>query len=65
MLIIVPYHTRLAKLSSYAYARSRRAETEIQEEQVQKEYGGPQATSCMDANIALEQGKLQCITPNP
>jgi hypothetical protein len=59
MLIIVPYHTRLAKLSSYAYARSCRAETEIQEEQVQKEYGGPQATSSM------EQGKFQCITPNP
>jgi hypothetical protein len=28
--------------------------SEIQEEQVQKEYGGPQSTSCVDTNIALE-----------
>jgi hypothetical protein len=38
---------------------------EIQEEKVQKEYGGPQVTSYMDTNIALEQGKPRCITPNP
>jgi hypothetical protein len=35
--------------------------SEIQEEQVWKEYGGPQATSCVDTNIASEQGEPRCI----
>jgi hypothetical protein len=35
--------------------------SEIQAEQVQKEYGGPQMTSCMDTNQALDQGKPRCI----
>jgi hypothetical protein len=39
--------------------------SKIQEEKVQKEYGGPQVTSCVDTNIALEQGKPRCITLNP
>jgi hypothetical protein len=30
---------------------------EVQEEHVQKEHGGPQATSCVDTNIAVEQSK--------
>jgi hypothetical protein len=30
---------------------------EIQEEQSLGEYGGPQATSCVDTNLALDQGK--------
>jgi hypothetical protein len=37
---------------------------EVQVEQVQKVYGGPQATSCMDTNLDLDQGKPRCITPN-
>jgi hypothetical protein len=36
--------------------------TEVQVEQVQKAYGGPQVTRCMDTNLALDQGKPQCIT---
>jgi hypothetical protein len=35
--------------------------SEIQEEQVRTEYGGPQATSCVDTNIAFEQGKPRFI----
>jgi hypothetical protein len=27
-------------------------------------WGGPQVTSCMDTNLALDQGKPHCITPN-
>jgi hypothetical protein len=38
-------------------------ESEIQEEQVQEEYGGPLAPSCMCANIVCEQGKSWCIPP--
>jgi hypothetical protein len=34
---------------------------EIQDEQVQEEYGGPQAPRCVDANIICEQGKLLSI----
>jgi hypothetical protein len=30
---------------------------EVQVEQVQKVYGGSQVTSCVDSNIALDQGK--------
>jgi hypothetical protein len=30
------------------------SESEVQVEQNQKEYGGPQAASCMDTNIAFE-----------
>jgi hypothetical protein len=37
---------------------------EVQVEQVQKVYGGPQATSCIDTNLDLDQGKPRCITPN-
>jgi hypothetical protein len=36
---------------------------EVQEEHVQKEHGGPQATSCVDTNIAVEQSKPRCIPP--
>jgi hypothetical protein len=36
-------------------------EAKIQEEQSSGEYGGPQAASCMDTNLALDQGKPQCI----
>jgi hypothetical protein len=32
-------------------------------EQAQQEYGGLQATSCVDTNIAFEQGKPWCIPP--
>jgi hypothetical protein len=38
---------------------------EVQVEQVQKVYGGPQSTSCVDINLDLDQGKPWCITPNP
>jgi hypothetical protein len=38
-------------------------ESEIQEEQVQKEYDGPPIPSCMGANIVCEQGKPRCIPP--
>jgi NAD-dependent SIR2 family protein deacetylase len=37
---------------------------EVQLEQVQKAHGGPQAISCVDTNLALDQGKPWCITPN-
>jgi hypothetical protein len=33
----------------------------VQVEQVQKVYGGPQVTSCVDMNLDLDQGKPQCI----
>jgi hypothetical protein len=36
--------------------------TEVQVEQVQKAYGGSQATSGMDTNLTLDQGKPWCIT---
>jgi hypothetical protein len=36
-------------------------ESEIQEEQSSGEYGGPQAISCVDTNLAWDQGKPQCI----
>jgi hypothetical protein len=38
---------------------------EIQAEQVQWVFKGPQASNCNDANIVFEQGKPCCITPNP
>jgi hypothetical protein len=38
-------------------------ELEVQVEQVQKEYCGPQAASCMDTNIVFKWGKPQCISP--
>jgi hypothetical protein len=31
-------------------------ESKVQVEQVQKEHGAPQATSCVDTNISFEQG---------
>jgi hypothetical protein len=37
--------------------------SEIQVEQVQKEYDGPPAWSCMDTNLDLNQGKPWCIKP--
>jgi hypothetical protein len=37
--------------------------SEVQEEQSSVEYGGPQATSCVDTNLALDQGKPRCIPP--
>jgi hypothetical protein len=37
-------------------------ESEIQEKQVSK-YGGPQASSGEDTNIALDQAKPRCIPP--
>jgi hypothetical protein len=36
-------------------------EEEIQKEQVQVAFGGPQATSGEDINLALNQGKPWCI----
>jgi hypothetical protein len=38
---------------------------EVYVEQVQKVYGGPQATSGVDTNQSLDQGKPWCIAPNP
>jgi hypothetical protein len=35
----------------------------VQEEKVLEVFEGPQETSCMDTNIAFEQGKPRCITP--
>jgi hypothetical protein len=35
--------------------------TEIQAEQVQKEYSGPQAPSARILTLFLDQGKPQCI----
>jgi hypothetical protein len=34
---------------------------EIQAEQVQWMFGGPQASSCEDTNLALNEGKPRCI----
>jgi hypothetical protein len=34
---------------------------EVQVEQVQKAYGCPQVTSCVDTNLALDQGKPRYI----
>jgi hypothetical protein len=42
----------LAHVYSYTLDRAE-PKSEIQEEQVQKEYGGPQATSCVYTNITL------------
>jgi hypothetical protein len=36
-------------------------ESEIQAEQVQRLFGGPQASSGEDTNLALDQGKPRCI----
>jgi hypothetical protein len=38
-------------------------ESGVQEEQVSEVFEDPQATSCVDTNIAFEQGKPRCITP--
>jgi hypothetical protein len=38
-------------------------ETEFQAEQVRWVFGGPQALSCKGTNLALDQGKPQCIPP--
>jgi hypothetical protein len=38
-------------------------ESEFQAEQVRWVFGGPQASSCEDTNLALNQGKPQCIPP--
>jgi hypothetical protein len=35
---------------------------EVQVEQVQKVQGGPQATTCVDTNLSLHQGKPRCIS---
>jgi hypothetical protein len=35
--------------------------SEIQAEQVQKEYDGPQMPSCMDTNLDSNQDKPRCI----
>jgi hypothetical protein len=37
----------------------------VQEEQVSEVFEGPQATSYVDTNLPLDQGKPRCITPNP
>jgi hypothetical protein len=37
--------------------------TEIQAEQFQQVFGGPQALSGEDTNLALDQGKPRCIPP--
>jgi hypothetical protein len=37
---------------------------EVQTEQVQRVFGGPQASSGEDTNLALDQGKPRCIPPN-
>jgi hypothetical protein len=36
-------------------------ESKIQEEQSSGKYGGPQATSCVDTNLAWDQGMPWCI----
>jgi hypothetical protein len=38
-------------------------ESEIQAEQVQQVFGGPQASSGEGTNLALDQGKPWCIKP--
>jgi hypothetical protein len=38
-------------------------ESEVQVEEVQKKYGGLQATSYVDTNISFEQDKPRCIPP--
>jgi hypothetical protein len=37
------------------------SKSEIQAEQVQKEYGDPQASSVRILTLLLDQGKLRCI----
>jgi hypothetical protein len=39
--------------------------TEVQVEQVQKAYGDPQVTSCVDTNLALDQGKPSALHHHP
>jgi hypothetical protein len=38
-------------------------ESEVQADQVQEEYTGPQAASCVGTNIVFEQGNPRCIPP--
>jgi hypothetical protein len=45
----------------YVYARPIEPKTEIQVEQVQKEYGGPHASSAKLLTLLLDQGKALCI----
>jgi hypothetical protein len=37
--------------------------SEVQEQQVPEVFDSPHATSCMNTNIAFEQGKSRCIPP--
>jgi hypothetical protein len=54
------YHVALCT-SSNAHFDLTEPELEFQEEQSSSEYSGPQATSCVGTNLALDQGKLWCI----
>jgi hypothetical protein len=45
----------------YIYARPTKLKIEIQAEQVQWVFGGPQASSGKDTNLALDQDKPRCI----
>jgi hypothetical protein len=52
------HHIMLISAQLCAYAIDHvEPESEIQEEQSLGEYGGSQATSCVDTNLALDQGK--------
>jgi hypothetical protein len=60
-IIMILAHKWLIYPLGHVYAEPK---LEVQVEQVQKEHGGPQATSYVDTNLALDQGKPWCIIPN-
>jgi hypothetical protein len=49
----------------YIYTGPVEPKTEIQAEQVQGVFKGPQASSVKDTNLPLDQGKSRCIQPYP
>jgi hypothetical protein len=52
------HYTKLCLAHLYLYTLDcalAKPELEIQEEQSSGEYGGPQVTSCVDTNLALDQ----------
>jgi hypothetical protein len=58
--------TKLCSAHLYSYTLDcalAEPESEIQEDQSLGEYGGLQATSCVDTNLDLDQDKTQCIPP--
>jgi hypothetical protein len=60
LLLHVMHCIKLCSAHLYSYMLDctlAEAESEIQEQQTSSEFSGPQATSCVDTNLALDQGK--------